>query len=675
MGSQLLDCTCKGFTPFAKSDQLGCYPVADSVAAESVLASGVAKHGYKGRLEGRGRHTELGKRMKNEALGYRQISFEQARRPHPIEKVQNAKVLCIVSLPSPSSSPTRPGTETPRNWLHGNLTERPARHGPSRTEDSMAQIMALHENIQAVIQRITEKERAMKGGRMHEVHSIRPGNRMIAERLLEKVESLRNQAHREGLGTGRLPIKLMAMLKVLQMECKVLENSLLQTGNQDGSQAAKGVAEAILGVTLPDDKPSTSERVEVTSSKFGGGRGPGVGISHVSGYQFHVNGRAMNGKPATDFQANGTMNGFHANGSSNGALANGSANSVNGNESVIPGIPSYQPSMPLSSEIFEKQKTASPATSLTDEATTTVVGAAQSQTWLSKMLAGSIGPGMGTGNGKAATGGPGANGRGAIDGVPGGGLITKGMPNSFEKERGEVSGSARGDTSIWGGWDRVKEINDWWDHETETHHRAESLRSAELERKAAVMHTMDMAMREGEMERLKKELVRMHKDMEVLRQAETARVSAMEGKLKTLERELAKRIPLHVHEDMVRKLKGPLLEARAKVVALNNELKEKEVVLSTLKQDMAVDPMQQVMGLAGGAAERTMTFLEKELAQASEQAKSFASELERRERALVQRHEDWARERNSLKPEPTGIGAAFAWVAAVVVTGVIAITF
>ncbi|CAM6118199.1 unnamed protein product [Calypogeia fissa] len=146
--------------------------------------------------------------------------------------------------------------------------------------------------------------------------------------------------------------------------------------------------------------------------------------------------------------------------------------------------------------------------------------------------------------------------------------------------------------------------------------------------------------------------------LSVLSAEETAgTVALLEDKLKQLELELAKSIPLHVFEQKVEKINSALSDARAEVVQLTAEAAEKEVILAAVKKDLLAEQeqlTQKVRELTGDLdkmysvedIENAVNFgladLEKELEEEQDRTFLLSVELEKKEKFLAEQQEKWA---------------------------------
>eukprot|EP00850_Spirogloea_muscicola_P020719 SM000224S07107 [mRNA] locus=s224:109193:115584:- [translate_table: standard] len=192
-----------------------------------------------------------------------------------------------------------------------------------------------------------------------------------------------------------------------------------------------------------------------------------------------------------------------------------------------------------------------------------------------------------------------------------------------------------------------------------------SLRAVEVERKARIL-AMDEVVRTAEVERLREELERSKWEMKNVRQLEAIRADKAEGRVRQLEKELAQKVPMELHAELVKKVREPLVAARLEVVQLAGEVREKEALLGSVKSELLQERehlVEKVRALTGDAArmvtldemktavKRAAEEVERELVRTQERAAKLVVELERKERALHSFRAAWGAERQSMVNE------------------------
>ncbi|BBN00158.1 hypothetical protein MPTK1_1g26860 [Marchantia polymorpha subsp. ruderalis] len=168
-----------------------------------------------------------------------------------------------------------------------------------------------------------------------------------------------------------------------------------------------------------------------------------------------------------------------------------------------------------------------------------------------------------------------------------------------------------------------------------------------------------------ETESLKRNMSTIRQELQGLQQV-NMRADMAENKIQQLEVDLAKTIPLELHEQMVRNIRTSLTDARVKVLQVTGEVREKEAMLEAVKKSMLAEQdklVNRVRQLTGDLArkvspeemEAAVSYavgeVEKELERVQQRAISLSLELEKKERFLVQQQNEWLILREGLESE------------------------
>lgn len=168
-----------------------------------------------------------------------------------------------------------------------------------------------------------------------------------------------------------------------------------------------------------------------------------------------------------------------------------------------------------------------------------------------------------------------------------------------------------------------------------------------------------------ELDKLKGDLVVLEQQLADAKEGST-RAEKAEAQLQQLSQEMEATVPLDFHEKAVRVERQSLLAARTKIEQVTAELKEKESILSAIKQDMTAEQdklLTKVKELSGELSKRVsvkeieaavnsaVRELEEELRNALKRAESLKLELETNEKLLKKLQKEWVVERTSLRGE------------------------
>ncbi|KAL2653109.1 hypothetical protein R1flu_021237 [Riccia fluitans] len=168
-----------------------------------------------------------------------------------------------------------------------------------------------------------------------------------------------------------------------------------------------------------------------------------------------------------------------------------------------------------------------------------------------------------------------------------------------------------------------------------------------------------------ETESLKKSMSTIREELIGLRSV-SLRSDMAENKIQQLEVDLAKSIPLDLHEQMVKNIRASLTDARVKILQVTSEVKEREAMLEAVKESMLAEQeklTRRVRELTGDVArkvsreemEEAVAYavgeVEKELERVHKRAISLSIELERKENMLQQQQEEWKVIREGLEIE------------------------
>ncbi|KAG6553837.1 hypothetical protein Mapa_004754 [Marchantia paleacea] len=182
---------------------------------------------------------------------------------------------------------------------------------------------------------------------------------------------------------------------------------------------------------------------------------------------------------------------------------------------------------------------------------------------------------------------------------------------------------------------------------------------------STLMAKVEDVMSSTETESLKRNMSTIRQELLGLQQV-NMRANMAENKIQQLEVDLAKTIPLELHEQMVRNIRTSLTDARVKVLQVTGEVREKEAMLEAVKKSMLAEQdklVNRVRELTGDLArkvspeemEAAVSYavgeVEKELERVHQRAISLSLELEKKERLLVQQQNEWMILKEGLENE------------------------
>lgn len=175
-----------------------------------------------------------------------------------------------------------------------------------------------------------------------------------------------------------------------------------------------------------------------------------------------------------------------------------------------------------------------------------------------------------------------------------------------------------------------------------------------------------------DLDKLRRDLSDLEQQLSVAKE-DSSRAERAEAQLQQVTEKLAATVPLDVHDQVVKLERESLVMARTKIAQVTTELKEKEAMLSAIKQEMMAEQenlLGKVRELTGELSKRVsaeeveaavnsaVSELEKELGNALKRAESMQLELETNEKLLKQLQMEWDAERTTLRGELANVKEA-----------------
>ncbi|KAG0619318.1 hypothetical protein M758_4G130800 [Ceratodon purpureus] len=176
---------------------------------------------------------------------------------------------------------------------------------------------------------------------------------------------------------------------------------------------------------------------------------------------------------------------------------------------------------------------------------------------------------------------------------------------------------------------------------------------------------METEINSKELEKLRNELSALEQQLANAKEG-SVRADKAESQLEQLREKIAATVPLDIHEQVVKLERQSLNMARKKIAQVTAELREKEVILGAVKQEMSAEQdrlLGKVRMLSSELSKRlsaeevmaairnAVLEMEVELRNALQSAESMKLELETHDKLLKQLQKEWDVERTSLRGE------------------------